>query len=180
MNKRETIDLIVRYLLLLIIPLGGLFILYKIFTPLTVYPVYFILKSIYNATLLEGNIIFFKGHYAEIIGACVAGAAYYLLLILNLTTPMHIKKRAKSILFLLISFLVINIIRIIVFGILFTKGYQYFDMAHEMTWYFGSTLIVILVWFSNVYLLKIRAVPIYTDMSNLAADTFSKKKRRNK
>jgi len=177
MNQKETIDLIVRYLILLIIPLGGLFIIYKVFTPLTVYPVYAVLKSIYSANLLEGNIIFFKEYYAEIVGACVAGAAYYLLLILNLTTPMHLEKRIKSILFLLLSFLVINVLRIIIFGILFAKAYPYFDITHELTWYFGSTLIVIAVWFSNVCIFKIKAIPIYTDLSNLFADIFAKKRK---
>jgi len=170
MNTKETIGLIARYISLAILPLGGLYLFYAIFTPLTVYPVYFFLHKLYGAQLLAGNIIFFKGYYAEIVQACVAGAAYYLLIILSLTIPLDIKKRIKSISFILISFLIINILRITIFGMLFSYGYKYFDIAHELTWYFGSTIIVVLVWFSNVWLFKIKSIPIYTDMANLFAD----------
>jgi exosortase/archaeosortase family protein len=173
MDVKETIDLISRYLLLAILPLGGLYIFYSIFTPLTVYPAYFAFSKLYGAKLLTGNVIFFKGYYAEIVQACVAGAAYYLLAILNLTTPMHIKKRIKSLLFIAVSFLIINIIRIIIFGMLFSKGYQYFDVAHELVWYFGSTIIVVVVWFANVWLFKVKAIPIYTDMMHLFTDITS-------
>lgn len=180
MDTRETVGLVLRYLTLAILPLGGLFVFYSVFTPLTVYSAYFIFNKLYGATLLAGNVIFFKGYYAEIVQACVAGAAYYLLVILNLTTPMRIKKRIKSLLFLLFSFLIINIIRISIFGVMFTKGYKYFDVAHELTWYFGSTLIVILVWFANVYIFKLKAIPVYTDMMHLFAEIFKNKKPRTK
>jgi exosortase/archaeosortase len=179
MNVKETFDLIIRYILLAILPLGGLYIFYAIFTPLTVYPSYWAFNALYGAKLLIGNIIYFKGYYAEIIGACVAGAAYYLLLILNLTTPMHISKRIKSIIFLLFSFLIINITRIVIFGMLFSKGFKYFDLAHELVWYIGSTLIVVVVWFSNVWLFKIKDIPIYTDMLNLFIDITATPEERN-
>ena len=97
MEKKEGIYLVVRYGLLLILGLFNLWIFYKIFTPLTVYPVYWILYALDSGTtLLAGNNIFFAGHYAELVSACIAGAAYYLLLILNLTTPMKLEKRVKS------------------------------------------------------------------------------------
>jgi hypothetical protein len=66
-----------------------------------------------GAQLLIGNVIFIKGYYAEIINACIAGAAYYFLLILNLSTPMEISKRIKSLVFMFLTFLIINILRII-------------------------------------------------------------------
>jgi len=179
MDIKETFDLIIRYVLLAILPLGSLYIFYAIFTPLTVYPAYWAFNMLYGAKLLVGDIIYFKGYYAEIVGACVAGAAYYLLLILNLTTPMRVKKRIKSILFILFSFLIINIVRIIIFGMLFSKGYQYFDLAHELVWYIGSTLIVVIVWFANVWLFKIRAVPIYTDMLHLFTDITANPRERD-
>ena len=180
MDNKETFDLIIRYVLLAILPLGSLYIFYLIFTPLTVYPAYWVFNALYGAKLLLGNIIYFKGYYAEIIGACVAGAAYYLLLILNLTTPMHIKKRIKSILFLLLTFLIINITRIVIFGLLFSKGFKYFDLAHELVWYIGSTLIVVVVWFANVWLFKIREIPIYTDMLHLFTDITATLNERDK
>ncbi len=170
MNKKEVTALLFRYLILLIIAIPNLYIFYKIFTPLTVYPVYFILNSLYNAILLEGNTIFFKGYYAAIVPACIAGAAYYLLLILNLTTPMKLKKRIKSLIFIITIFLILNIIRIIVFASLFSIGYKYFDLTHKLTWYIGSTILVVFIWFSNVWLFKIKEIPIYTEFKSIFLD----------
>ncbi len=170
MDTKEVLGLLTRYGILLLLAVFGISVFYYIFTPLTVWPVYLILNKLYAAQLLEGNILFFKGYYAHIIPACVAGAAYFLLLILNLTTPMDIGKRVKSILFLFVSFLVINIIRIVVFAMIVFVGYRYFDVAHMLTWYIGSTAIVVLVWFLNVWIFKIDGIPVYTDASNIIKD----------
>ena len=156
MELKEAFGIVVRYLILLILAINSLYLLYLVFTPLTVYPVYFILNLIYGATLLEGNVIFFEGVYAELITACIAGAAYYFLLILNLSTPMRIERRIYSILFILASFLIINIIRIAFFGFLLVSGFEYFDVTHKIVWYTGSTILVLIIWFANVYLFKIK------------------------
>jgi len=146
-------------------------ILYIIFTPLTVSPVYWLLKKIYADTVLLGTTtLYFQDNYANIVEACVAGAAYYLLLILNLTTPMPLLKRLKSIIFILVVFLVFNILRIVIFARLLVTGADYFDTAHQITWYFGSTVLVIIVWFVNVLLLDIRTIPIYTDVKSLVRE----------
>ena len=138
-------------------------ILYIIFTPLTVSPVYWLLKKIYADTVLLGTTtLYFQDNYANIVEACVAGAAYYLLLILNLTTPMP--------LLILVVFLVFNILRIVIFARLLVTGADYFDTAHQITWYFGSTVLVIIVWFVNVLLLDIRTIPIYTDVKSLVRE----------
>ncbi len=168
MDTRDMVEMVGRYALLALIPLGSLALIYALFTPLTVYPVVWILKQMYADTLLLGTTtLYFQGQYATIVAACVAGAAYYLLLILNLTTPMPLLKRAQSIALLLGAFLVLNILRIVVFARLLAQGANYFDIAHQMTWYFGSTVLVILVWFANVLVLDIRAIPIYTDVITL-------------
>ena len=116
--------------------------------------------------------IFFKGYFASIVPACIAGAAYYLLLILNLTTPMDKKKRAYSLIFLMLSFLGLNILRIIIFASIFaSKGFELFNFTHVTAWYFGSTVMVVLIWFLNALLFKINNVPIYTDIKMLISDT---------
>jgi len=178
MELEEAFEIVIRYSILLILAFQSLYLIYLVFTPLTVYPVYFILKAIYNATLLEGNVIFFKGVYAELITACIAGAAYYFLLILNLTTPMKIKKRIYSILFILASFLAINIIRIAIFAFLLVRGFEYFDITHKIVWYIGSTILVLAIWFVNVYLFRIKEIPIYSDIKNIVKDVKKKKVSR--
>ena len=181
METKESWNLISRYVVLLLFGLFNLALFYIIFTPLTIYPVVWILTLVDSGTtLLEGNLIFFRDvpELIEIIPACVAGAAYYLLLILNLTTPMNTKTRVKSISFLLLSFLVLNIVRILIFIAIAASGSQYFDVAHRFVWYFGSTVLVVLLWFLNVWIFKIKNIPIYTDIKNIFGDVFSGKKNR--
>ncbi len=167
MNSKQTYYLIVRYIILLFL---GLFfsIFYLIFTPLTIYPSYFILSLFYpSIKLLSNNILSFGVIQAKLIPACIAGAAYYLLLILNLTTSMKTKIRMKSLLFILLTFLILNILRIVIFSALFVNGYRYFDFTHLFFWYFGSTIFIVFIWFLNVRIFKIKSIPVYSDFKNI-------------
>ncbi len=204
MNKKEIYLIFARYFSLIILGISNLFIFYFIFTPLTFYPSYWLIHLIYGASIsqsaatqvcssitsltffpeLFSNIacidttIFFKGYYASIIPACIAGAAYYLLTILNLTTPMPQKTRIKSFLFVLTSFLILNILRITLFAVLFVeKGYAFFDAAHIAAWYFGSTALIAVIWFANITIFKIKAIPVYTDLKNLFSSIAKKRQR---
>ena len=161
-----------RYLALILLALGNLFIFYTIFNSLTLYPVSFILSIFYkSALLLKGtNTIFIEGDYINLISACIAGAAYYFLFALNLSTPMPVKTRINSLLFLVFSFLFINIMRIVIFSVLFILGYQYFDLTHKLIWNFGSTILLIIIWFVNAKIFDINNVPIYTDVKNIWED----------
>ena len=171
MDNRNVATLLLRYGILLVLPLFSFALFYMLFTPLTVAPVYALIKVLYpGAVLLGSSTIFFQGEYAQIIPACIAGAAYYLLIILNLTTPMDAAQRAKSLLFLIAAFLVLNIFRILLFMYWFASGFNYFDIAHQATWYFGSTVMIVLVWFANVLLFRIQAIPVYTDILEIVKD----------
>ena len=178
MDSKEVIFIIVRYLILILLGTFNLYLFYFIFTPLTVFPTFFFLEWLYDAVLISvsfknpGAVIFVKGFYASIIPACVAGAAYYFLLILNLTTPMSFRKRVGSILFLLLAFLALNIARIVIFASIISEQFQYFNQAHTLTWYFGSTVLVIIIWFVNVFIFKIKDIPIFTDLRKITKDIF--------
>ncbi len=172
---KKTKTLILRYITLLIIGFPNLFLFYYIFTPLTVYPVLFVLKFFSEAILLSQTEIYFNSILLEIIPACVAGSAYYFLLILNLTTPMNSKQRIISLLFMFLTFLLINILRIVSFSLLYVNGFSFFDLTHKITWYFGSTILLIIVWFANVKLFKIVSIPIKTDFQYLYKNIKPKK-----
>ena len=165
-----------RYIFLVILALFGFFLIYSLLTPLTISPVFWLLKIIYsNIIILPGtNTLFIDGNYINLISACIAGAAYYLLLLLNFTTPMNIKTRAKSISFLIISFLFLNILRIFIFTILYLSGYSFFDLTHKIVWYIGSTFLVIGLWFLNVWFFNINAIPFYSDIKNIFGDIKNK------
>jgi len=175
MNK---LGLFFRYLLLIAIGLPDPYLFYLIFTPLTIYPVFSILRVIYPLAFLDSSFIILNNHSISLIPACIAGAAYYLLLILNLATPMNLKVRIKSLIFMFTSFLFLNILRIVLFSALFIGGFELFDIAHKTTWYLGSTALVVLIWFSAAYLFKIRTIPAYTDFKTLFS--YTRKQRRRK
>jgi hypothetical protein len=166
------LNICTRYSILLIIGISNLVLgfnglFYLVFTPLTIYPVFSILNYIYGALFIEPNVIFFKGYFANITPACVAGSAYFFILILNLITPMSFSKRMRSLLFIWTSFLILNILRIVVFSSLVFRGYKYFNITHLSTWYFGSTLMVVLLWFGSVKIFDIKTIPAYSDFSYL-------------
>ena len=182
MNSKSSIFLFTRYVLLVALALGNLFIFYLVFTPLTYFSALWFIKIFYAENLLyavggfnidAGNLITLSSIsgrviFATIIPACVAGAAYYLLTILNLSTPMKLSKRIKSLIFLLGVFLIFNTIRIVIFVILIIKeDFNFFDVAHSASWYFGSTVFVIILWFANVLIFHIKDIPVYTDLKNL-------------
>ena len=168
MKKGYLIHLFVRYTLVLILGLGNLAIIYALCTPLTLYPLSSILRVFYPQAIQAGATITIDRYVVVIVPACIAGAAYYLLIALNMLTPMPMQKRIHSMAFLVLSFLVVNLIRIILFINLYIKqGQAVFTQWHAAVWYGGSTLLVVAVWLTSVQIYKIKAIPVYTDIKNL-------------
>ena len=170
--------MLARYIALLAVSFPNLQLIASVVTPLTIIPSLWLLAKIdASSTLLSSTQIFFRGHIISIIPACIGVSAYFLLLILNLTTPMPILKRIKSLAFLIILFLVLNIARIVTFSFLLANEFQYFDLTHMFVWYFGSTLFVVILWFANAWLFDIDAIPIYTDIKTIFWDIFQGAKK---
>jgi len=165
---KQFLDLFARYLLLIIAPLSNFYIFYAIFTPLTIYPAYYLFSSLFETTLVA-DVITVNGCFSmEIVGACVGGSAYFLLLIFNLATPgIRILKRISLLFLSFLAFLVLNILRIFVLGMLFVNGSTYLDVSHKLFWYFGSVFFVTAIWFLQVKLFKIDAIPFYSDFSSV-------------
>ncbi len=163
--KKRVVDIFIRYLVMIVVAIPGLWIFYTIFTPLTVYPTYFLLNLFFNASL-SGNIITISNTFPiEIVKACVAGSAYYLLLILNLATPNIVfKKRLKIILESFLALLIINLLRIFFLSILYVSGSGLFDVTHKVFWYFANILFIVGIWFFMVKSFKLREIPFYSDI----------------
>lgn len=172
MNK--IINIFIRYLFLVLIAIPDLYLFYLIFTPLTVYPSYFLLNLFFDVYLAGSTIVIAKLNVIDIIPACIAGSAYYLLVILNLSIPdIKLKKRIKMITFGFTLLLILNILRIFSLSIMFTTGSPLFDITHKIFWYFLSILFVVAIWFAEVKAFKIKQIPVYTDLK------FLKKKANN-
>lgn len=168
MRNKYLLGMLSRYLIILLLALGNLYLFYAIFTPLTVYPSYIIIKLIsQSAQLINPTTIKVLNYEILFIPACIAGSAYFLLFLLNLTAPMPVKVRVKSLAFLVCSFLILNIFRITLFTILFVSEFAYFGIFHLAFWYAGSTIFVAVLWFVNVKIFKIKSIPGFTDINNL-------------
>lgn len=172
MKKRKkylnkTYSVLLRYLTLLVLMTFSLSIIYKIFTPLTIDVTASLLKSLYDITVHDTLIIIDSRTFIQIIPACVAGSAYLLLLIINLTVPMKLKKRIKSILVSFLILFTLNIFRIFLLAILYHNNTPYVDFTHKFFWYFLSTVFVILIWFLIVKIFSIKEIPVYTDFKFL-------------
>ena len=158
-----------RYLFSLVIALN-MNILYIIFSPLTLYPVIFITSFFYESSII-GNTIIIGDISISLADACIAGSAYLLLLILNLSVRMDCRKRVYSILFSMLAFLILNIARIILFTFLLLNSFAYFDITHKIFWYFVSSILVVLVWFLTIRIFKIKEIPFYTDLRLVYKET---------
>ena len=166
-KSKEVYDIIIRYATILLVALPNLWFFYFVFTPLTVYPVYFLLNIFFDSSLI-GNTVFIQRYSIEIIGACVAGSAYYLLLILNLSVPkIKLRKRLNMISLSFLSLLIINILRIFLLSLFLLSDSPWFFITHKLFWYLLSIFIVIGIWFTEVKLFKIKEIPFYSDMKFL-------------
>ena len=187
MDKRGKINslvssIIVRYLLLLLFAFPNLFLFYAVFTPLTLYPVYFLLNLFFDASI-SGNTILVKCFSINLIQACIAGSAYYLFLILNLATPeIRLKKRISLVLSSFFIFLMLNILRIFVLSLLAIFGSDFFNPLHKLFWYSLSVIFVVGIWFAGVKLFRIKEIPFYSDIRFLfhLSSTKTNKKRKLK
>jgi exosortase/archaeosortase family protein len=180
--KKELTGLAIRYLVMVLVALPNLWLFYTIFTPLTIYPTYFLLNLFFDVTL-SGNIltIMSSSNYfpIEIVSACVAGSAYYLLLILNLSTPnILIKRRLKIIGESFLILLILNILRIFLLSILHVSGSDLFNITHQVFWYLANILFVVGTWFLMVRNYKIKEIPFYSDIRFLTG--LKKKTKKSK
>jgi len=167
LQKKKLLGIGYRYLLAVLLSLSNLYLFYLIFTPLTVFPSYFLLKLIYPA-VLAGNVILINDFVILLNGACIAGSAYLLLALLNLTTPGLKALKRLGIFFLgAAALLLFNIVRIFVFTILFVNGVAFYDLMHTLVWYVLSVLVVVMIWLYTIRKFRIVGIPIFSDIMYL-------------
>jgi len=164
--KKETkkiLSIFLRYLIIVLVSMPNLTLFYTIFSFLTIYPVYFLL-SLFFHTAITGNLITINTISIKLVEACIAGSAYFLLLLLNFSLPLETRKRIYSLLFSFAIFLAINILRIFIFSIMLVYSFKYFDITHLIFWYVLSGILVFLVWIITIKTFKIKGIPFYTDI----------------
>ena len=152
--------------------------LYDIFRPLTLYPVYYGFKILgYNPLILNGNIHI---GYQELVfvNACIAASAYYLFLVLVLSTKgLTFEEILKIYGIGVISILFVNILRIIGMGIILIRFEEnLFETWHMILWRFVATFFIAFLWIYLSRKFLINNIPFYTDFEYLLNKSFLKKK----
>jgi exosortase/archaeosortase family protein len=162
--KKEITDILLRYIILIILGIGNLYVFTLIFTGLTLYSVYFFISLFFDVSLIN-NIIAFDSFSIEIISACIAPSAYYLLTILNLSTPkIKILERLKILFLSFLTFFVFNVFRIFLLVLLVEENINYFHTIHLTFYILISTLFVAVLWIFIARIFKIKQIPLYTDI----------------
>lgn len=164
MNKNKLLNLIIRYALILSLGLT-LDYISPFLTIITTKLVSFFLNLISQATAIENTIIF-QDVIVELIPACIAVSAYFLLLILIFSTPeITSRNRVSIIIFSISALLILNTIRI-VFLTLINQSI-YYELMHMVFWYLLSTAFVVGIWFIIIKIFKIKTIPFYSDFKFL-------------
>lgn len=139
-----------------------------IFKPLTIWPVFLILKLFYVVSLNGMIRMTVAGHEILFIDACIASSAFLLLFLFNiLTRDIFLKKRILIFLFDCILLLVLNILRLVILIILLVNNSAAFDLTHKVFWYVLSIVFVVAIWFFSARFFRIRTVPFYSDLKFL-------------
>lgn len=161
------LNILTRYLILLLLVLF-LPLFYKFLTDITIFFSSILLKLFFHSIAINNNtIIINSGVLIEIISACIAGSAYILLLILNLTSSMRIKPRVLSILFSFLLLFALNVSRISLLSVLYYNNFLFFEFTHKLLWYGLSTVFVVGIWFLVIKIFKVKEIPVYSDITKI-------------
>lgn len=183
MKKKRRLSYEAKLLIRLVIAALLLFyfnIFYIIFTPLTVYPLYFFLKILNYAPILQQRVnptIIVNNTALAIIPACVAGAAYALfVLLILLTKDIDFKKSIKIFLFGAFLILAMNVLRLMFLAIIFLNfDARWFDLIHLFLWKVVASAYVAFVWIFLIWKFKVKAIPIISDLGYLWENVYFKK-----
>jgi len=176
--KKKLYSLILRYLIIFLVGLSNLWVFYKLFTSPTIFLVSKALGLFESVHVLQ-DILIYGESIIQIIPACVAGSAYYLLFILCLAIPnLRLVKRVLILIFSFGLLFLINVFRIVFLVLI--RGSFYFETIHLLFWYILSTIFVVLIWILCVRIFSIKEIPIYSDIRFLVNNINSRSKNSKK
>ncbi len=167
-EKKQILDILTRYALVILLSLNSLYVFYFVFKPLTFFPSALILSLIYSAEIIGLEKIIIGNHEIAFVNACVAGSAYYLLALLNLSSSGISWINRFKIFFINSVFLLsVNIIRIIILAVFLVNSSYLFSTLHYLFWHFVSIALVAGMWIYTLKFYKIKSIPIFTDMQKI-------------
>jgi exosortase/archaeosortase family protein len=182
-QSKKLIGIFARYLFILLLGAGNLYIFYSILTPLTVYSVSQTI-SLFTEVITEGIFIHLNDFSVELVRGCVAGSAFFLMFILVFSTAdIKPQKRFYALITALAMLFVLNFLRIILLVLIYSPTNVYFDAIHWVLWHLISVCFVVGIWFLVVKIYKIKSVPVHSDIKfllNFSSNKGKKPKRSKK
>lgn len=165
MKDKEVADIFLRYVIIFLLGVGNLYIIYFIFEFLTINLTRIILSFIGNVRV-SGNLFNYNNFKFILNKSCIAGAAYYLLLILVMSVR-DIRGIRRSLMLMIgwTSLFLANILRIILLANV--NESPYFDLFHIVFWHILSIAFVIIIWFSIIKIFKIKSIPFVDDFKKI-------------
>jgi exosortase/archaeosortase family protein len=177
-NCIKTLHLFARYLLVAVTAAGNFYVFRKILTGPTITATAAALRLFFDDVFIMSPYIFVHGVTTEITASCVAILAYYLLFVLIISTANV--KPAKRLMALAVSFailFILNVARMVL--LVFIVHTPYFDTAHFLFEHLFFSVVVVAVWAGISFFMKIKTVPVYSDLKFLYGD-WEKRKRTSR
>lgn len=161
-TKKRILGIIARYAIIILISLGNFSLIYKLVTPPTVRVLALTLRQFYNITVIE-NFIRVRGVIIEVAPECTIALTFFVIFMLILSTPDIKPKRRAFVLIASAAILFILNIARIVFIVSIIHS-QYFAVTHWFIENILSAFVAFGIWLAMVLLLKIKKVPVLSDL----------------
>lgn len=167
MNKKTKgfFGILARYTIIILVSIGNLKLFYRLLTPVTIKVLAMVLRPFYDI-IIVGNLIYGRGITIEIASSCIMAPAFFLMFLLVFSTPdIKPKKRIRV---LVVSFVILFIYNIgrIVFLVSIIHS-PHFDTIHWILQNLVSMVVVAIIWIGMASLLKIKTVPVCSDLKNI-------------
>lgn len=174
----KIISLFSRYLAIIVLGSYNFYLIYKIFTPLTIHATNLAIKLV-TPTILSKDIIHFGQTTIQIAPSCIAGSAFFLLIALILSTSnIKPKTRALALLTSLATLFILNITRILILASMTSS--PSFQALHFAFWHVLSTLFVVITYIATIKFYNIKSIPIISDFKYLKSLTSPRKNKHKK
>jgi exosortase/archaeosortase family protein len=176
-GAKELIRIFLRYLIILVVGLNFRWF-YIILKPLNLHTLHTILSMFGEAEIIGGYLLL-RSVIIELIPACLAGSAFYLLFILILSTKdIKPTKRLIAVILSFLALFLLNIIRILV--LIMVVGFSSFETIHWILWHIVSTFLVVGIWVVLIKANKLKTIPIYSDLRFMLGLIKTPKKAKGK
>lgn len=161
-QTKKVLGVFLRYFTIVMVSMGNFYIFYALLTSLTIKTLAAVLRPFVD-TVVVNTFIYTRVAIAEVAPSCIAVLAFFLLFFLVFSTAdMKPKERFLALIISFAALFILNIARM-VFLISIAHSPNY-ETIHWVLQNLLSTVAVAAIWIGTVSLLKIKEVPVFSDI----------------